>query len=77
MSRQMQRLSDERGCNVVGIDVEKKNVTAVISRGLPVVSADLNQGLADIPSDTFDFVVLRDITSLYLDQRASMCFEAC
>ncbi len=56
--RLMQRLHQELGCNVVGIDFEQKNVNSVIQRGLPVVAADLNKGLADIPSDTFDFAVL-------------------
>ena len=56
--RLMQRLHDEISCHVVGIDVEQQNVTAVLHRGLPVVAADLNEGLAEIPSDTFDFAVL-------------------
>ncbi len=56
--RLMERLQRERGCHVVGIDVEKKNVKSVIRRGLPVVAADLNEGLAGIPSDSFDFAVL-------------------
>ena len=56
--RLMERLQRERGCHVVGIDVEKKNVKSVIQRGLPVVAADLNEGLAGIPSDSFDFAVL-------------------
>ncbi|MEZ6130153.1 MAG: methionine biosynthesis protein MetW [Planctomycetaceae bacterium] len=56
--RLMQRLHGEMGCHVVGIDVEQKNITTVIQRGLPVVAADLNRGLADIPSDAFDFAVL-------------------
>ncbi|MEZ6126462.1 MAG: methionine biosynthesis protein MetW [Planctomycetaceae bacterium] len=56
--RLMQRLADERECRVVGIDVEQQNVTAVLHRGLPVVAADLNEGLGEIPSDAFDFAVL-------------------
>ncbi len=56
--RLMQRLNQEMGCHVVGIDVEPANITAVIRRGLPVVAADLNQGLKDIPSNSFDFAVL-------------------
>ena len=56
--RLMRRLQDEMECNVVGIDVELGNVEAVVRRGLPVVAADLNKGLVDIPSDTFDFAVL-------------------
>lgn len=56
--RLMQRLHSEMGCHVVGVEFEKSNIQAVIERGLPVVSADLNQGLSDIPSDSFDFAVL-------------------
>lgn len=56
--RLMKRLQDEMDCNVVGIDVELSNVKAVVRRGLPVVAADLNKGLLDIPSDTYDFAVL-------------------
>lgn len=56
--RLLHRLKEEMDCNVVGIDFEQKNVNSVIQRGLPVVAADLNQGLSDIPSDTFDFAVL-------------------
>lgn len=56
--RLMKRLQDELGCNVAGVDVELGNVEAVVRRGLPVVAADLNKGLSDIPSDTFDFAVL-------------------
>ena len=56
--RLMQRLHTESRCNVLGIDVEQSNIRAVIERGLPVVAADLNQGLQDIPSDAFDFAVL-------------------
>lgn len=56
--RLMHRLQSEMGCHVVGIDVEMANIQAVIRRGLPVVAADLNQGLADIPSNSFDFAVL-------------------
>lgn len=56
--RLLHRLKEEMDCNVVGIDFEQKNVNSVIQRGLPVVAADLNKGLSDIPSDTFDFAVL-------------------
>ncbi|MEQ9406799.1 MAG: methionine biosynthesis protein MetW [Fuerstiella sp.] len=56
--RLMQRLNGEMGCHVVGIDVEQSNIQAVIQRGLPVVAADLNKGLEDIPSGSFDFAVL-------------------
>lgn len=56
--RLMERLHSELDCHVMGIDVERSNIAKVIRRGLSVVATDLNQGLSDIPSDTFDFAVL-------------------
>ncbi|MEZ6059160.1 MAG: methionine biosynthesis protein MetW [Planctomycetaceae bacterium] len=56
--RLLQRLRDDMDCRVTGVDLERRNVVSVISRGLPVVAADLNEGLVDIPSDSFDFAVL-------------------
>ena len=56
--RLMERLKLELRCHVLGIDVELENVTQVLGRGLPVVATDLSKGLADVPTDTFDFAVL-------------------
>lgn len=56
--RLMERLKREMECHVLGVDVELANITSVINRGLPVVAADLSKGLADVPSDAFDFAVL-------------------
>lgn len=56
--RLMQRLHDEMGCEVMGVEVEQANIVAIIQRGLPAIAADLNEGLVDIPNDSFDFAVL-------------------
>lgn len=56
--RLLQRLQTEMNCGVLGVDVERSNVARVIHRGIPVVAMDLNAGLADIPTDSFDFAVL-------------------
>jgi methionine biosynthesis protein MetW len=56
--RLMQRLHDEIGCEVMGVEVEQSNIVAVIERGLPALAADLNEGLVDIPNNSFDFAVL-------------------
>jgi methionine biosynthesis protein MetW len=48
--RLMQRLHDEMGCEVMGVEVEQSNIIAIIQRGL--------EGLVDIPNDSFDFAVL-------------------
>lgn len=56
--RLMLRLQTEMNCVVQGVDVEHANIFAVIARGLPAIEADLNQGLIDIPDDSFDYAVL-------------------
>ncbi len=56
--RLMQRLNSELGCTVMGVEVEHGNIVSVIERGLPAIEADLNEGLVDVPSDSFDYAVL-------------------
>lgn len=56
--RLMQRLQREMSCDVQGVDVEHSNIFSVIARGLPAIEADLNEGLVDVPDDSFDFAVL-------------------
>jgi len=56
--RLIQRLHLELECDVLGVEFEQENLLHVIQRGLPAIQADLDQGLADIPSDSFDFAVL-------------------
>jgi methionine biosynthesis protein MetW len=56
--RLLERLRSERGCRVLGVELGEAEVTAVIGRGLPVIRGDLDQGLGDIPTDSFDTAVL-------------------
>lgn len=56
--RLMQRLHQELGCDVMGVEVEHSNIVSVIQRGLPAIEADLNDGLLDIPDGSFDYAVL-------------------
>lgn len=56
--RLMQRLHQELQCEVMGVEYESSNVIAVVQRGLPAIAADLNEGLLDIPDNSFDFAVL-------------------
>ncbi|MEE3366672.1 MAG: methionine biosynthesis protein MetW [Planctomycetota bacterium] len=56
--RLLERLQSERGCRVLGVELGEAEVTAVIGRGLPVIRGDLDQGLGDIPTDSFDTAVL-------------------
>ena len=56
--RLMDRLRNEMDCEVMGVEVEHNNIVSVIRRGLPAVAADLNEGLIDIPDNSFDVAVL-------------------
>ena len=56
--RLLDRLRTELGCRVLGVELGETEVTAVIGRGLSVIRADLDQGLGDIPDDSFDTAVL-------------------
>jgi len=54
----MAHLRDERDCLVRGIELDHAEIAAAIERGLSVVEADLDDGLAGYPDGSFDVVVL-------------------
>jgi methionine biosynthesis protein MetW len=54
----MQRLIAERGATTQGVDLHQPSVSACISKGLSVFHGDLHEGLADLPDDAFDVVIL-------------------
>lgn len=56
--RLLARLRDEHACSVQGIDVDEELLIQAIARGVPVIKADLDRGLPEIPSGAFDFAVL-------------------
>ncbi|MCX5617949.1 methionine biosynthesis protein MetW [Bombella sp. TMW 2.2543] len=52
-------LSQEKGCDAQGIELDMKAVTQSVAHGLPVMHGDADTVLADYPDDTFDYVVLQ------------------
>lgn len=56
--RLLSRLRDEHDCDVQGVDVDPEHLLAAIDRGVPVVRANLDGGLSEVPSQSFDFAVL-------------------
>lgn len=54
----LQHLRDDRGCTVRGVEISTAGVTACVRRGISVIQADLDEGLKDLPDDSFDIVVL-------------------
>lgn len=52
------RLRDERQCSIQGIELDHKQVVESIRKGVPILAADLDEGLGEVPDHSFDFVVL-------------------
>ena len=44
-----------RGC---GVDIDWQNLIRAMERGLSVYQGDLDEGLADFPDDSYDYVIL-------------------
>lgn len=56
--RLLGRLRDEMHCSIQGIERNHRRVIEAIGKGVPVIQADLDQGLGEIPDQSFDFAVL-------------------
>jgi methionine biosynthesis protein MetW len=54
----LERLRDERGATVRGVEIDLENIARCIERDVPVYQGDLDEGLADIPDGRFDVVIL-------------------
>ncbi|HET6422844.1 MAG TPA: methionine biosynthesis protein MetW [Planctomycetaceae bacterium] len=52
------RLRDERNCSIQGIELDHSRVVEAIHKGVPVLQADLDEGLGEVPDASFDFAVL-------------------
>jgi methionine biosynthesis protein MetW len=51
-------LIERRGCRGQGVEVSPEAFHACVARGIPVVEADIDEGLPDFDDDSFDVVVL-------------------
>lgn len=54
----LQRLRDELGCEVLGIEKDEEAFIQAIERGVPILQRDLNRGLGTLPEHSFDYAVL-------------------
>lgn len=54
----LERLHLEHNCAVLGVEYDETAFVQSIERGVPILQADLNQGLQLLPSRAFDYAVL-------------------
>lgn len=54
----LDHLVRRHGCRGVGVEIRSEEVLACIERGVPVIEADLDEGLGDFGDRSFDVVVL-------------------
>ena len=56
--RLLERLREEHDCSVLGVEVDLDEIHGALIRGVSIIQGDLDHGLPDIPSGSFDFAVL-------------------
>jgi methionine biosynthesis protein MetW len=56
--RLLSKLRDEKGCDILGAERDHGAFLQAVARGVPMLKADLNRGLHEIPAGCFDFAVL-------------------
>ena len=54
----MAELTQRRGCDARGLEIDAGNVAAAVARGLSVVQGDADRDLADYPAASFDYAIL-------------------
>lgn len=61
------RLQEERRCKGRGVDIEEDMVLSCIRKGLSVFQGDLDEGLKDFPSKSYDYVILNQTLQMLQD----------
>lgn len=60
------RLKIESGCRIQGVELDLEEAHQCIARGVPVIQADIDEGLKGYPDGSFDFVILEEtLQTLY------------
>ncbi len=62
-------LEERLGCRGRGVDRQEEMVLACISKGLSVFQGDLDEGLKDYPSKSYDYVILNQTLQMLQEPR--------
>ena len=54
----LQTLRDQRQVRGTGLEIDERNITEAISRGLNIVQQNMDEGLGNFPDQSFDTVVM-------------------
>lgn len=68
----LQYLADTVEARGVGVDLDLEHVISVIDRGLDIYQSDIDEGLAAIPDDSYDCVVLNDTLQVVQKPRKAL-----
>lgn len=63
------KLQTERNCRGRGVDKGEQMVLACIRKGLSVFQGDLDEGLKDFPSQSYDYVILNQTLQMLQDPK--------
>jgi methionine biosynthesis protein MetW len=63
----MEFLKDNKGIDIRGIEISKKNVQKCIRKGLTVIEGDAEKDLIQFPDLSFDFVILSQTLQAFLN----------
>ena len=64
--RLLQRLRSERGVRGRGIDIGEEMIMECVNKGISVLQGDLNEGLEDYQSGSYDYVILNQTLQVTL-----------
>ncbi len=54
----LQHLIEEKNVYGQGVEIDDQSIYRCISRGVPVMHADIDEGVLDFPDQSFDYVIL-------------------
>ncbi|HPG40680.1 MAG TPA: methionine biosynthesis protein MetW [bacterium] len=54
----LHKLAQEKNIRGHGVEIDVENICACVEKGVPVIHADMDEGLGEYPDKSFDYVIL-------------------